>query len=263
MYGQELPSFVSDTGTYNLTNSNVFGIGSMISSRATINLTGAGVYGVAGPYTALGAFTTVNKTHAATQAFVSRPVLVQTIISNTGGGTMTATESAMNVALTLGTNVTASTVAAVTSVDPVVGSGSTITSNMGVSVAAKVVGTYNAGYQYGTTVPTAAGNYAFDSSTSDHASRFGGGMIRPVTIVTTVAPTLNASHYAVSLTGTASCVLPAVAAVSAGIQYKVLNISGANRTVTSASTISGVSAVIGANTSRTFINDGTKWLSFY
>ena len=180
IYGQELPALVKDTGTYNITNPNLFGIGGLFIAQPTINLTAPGTFSVAGPFQSIGAAPTINKTHSSTQAFTSYPVWVRTTINNSGGGTMTAIEAATYVNLTLGTSVTAGDVSALTSAEPTLGAGSSIDKNMGVRVVEKVVGTYNVGYQYGTTVDTAAGNYAFDSSTSLHAVRFGGGVVNKV-----------------------------------------------------------------------------------
>jgi hypothetical protein len=265
VYGQELPALVKDTGTYNLTNSAIFGIGGLFIAEPVVNLTGTGPFLAAGPYQSLAARPTINKAHAAAQACISYPIWVQTTINNTGGGgAMTATESALYVGLTFGTNVTVTDVSAVQSAEPTAGAGTTIASNLGIRCAEKTIGTsLNAGYHYGDVLATDGQSLCFDSSSSGHAARFGGGTIHPVTIVTTVAPTLDTTHSKVSLTGSASCVLPAVSAVPTGMTYQVFNNAGANRTVTSASTITGLTAVIATATSRTFVNDGTIWLSGY
>jgi len=264
-FGQSLPSLVEDTGTYNITNPNLFGIGGLFRALPTINLTGAGPYSAAGPYQSLGAFATINKTHAATQTFISYPVWTQTTINNTGGGTMNATEAGSYVGLTLGTNVTASQVSALTSTEPAVGAGSSIAQNMGVRVGTKAVGTYNVGYQYGTTVQTVAGNYAFDSGTSTHTVRFGGGVVKRFRDIGGSSNIiLSKVDYHIMATGSGQIYLPAIATCDVGQIFVITNFSGLTRTVQlNGGSSYGKSRTIAHQDSRHFVKrSGTTWIIY-
>lgn len=181
VYGQSLPSLVSDTGTYNITKASFYSTGRLFNANPTINLTGANPFGLSGPYTALAAWPTINKTHTTATIFLSQPMRVQTTISNPGGGgAFTATEWGFSAGSYTGVNVTCPEMVGFKSQEPALGSGSTIGASVGVSVDEKVTGTYNAGYSYGS-VQTTAGNYAFDSYGSTHPVRFGGGVVNKVT----------------------------------------------------------------------------------
>ena len=264
-FGQTVPSFIQDTGTYNLADSAVFGIGALFEAKPTINLTAPGGYAIAGPYQALTAGTTVDKTHTGAHSFTSYPIWIRTTVNNTAGGSpLSLIENGMYCALTLGTNVAATNTAALLSVDPVIGAGSSVDANMGVCMPEKVVGTYNAGYQYGT-VPTTPGNYAFDSSGSTHPVRFGGGVVKNYREDSSGTVAMYNTDYHVFSSSTGAIYLPAISTCEIGQIFVITNFSGTSQTVllNGAANSYGKSRTIAYNDTRHFVKRSVNTWTAY
>jgi hypothetical protein len=233
---------------------------------ATVNFSGTPAFlGVAGPWSVLSSQCTFDKTTTSAVTFSNFAIDVQnTFKSTTGISAFNGSEYAMNHRPILETGVSGGTFcAAISNAVTLNGTATAINSFGFLTVPRSHASSNNIGYGY-TTIDNMlddAVEYSFYASAGTHNIQ--AGQACKVTIVTTVAPTLGLEDYAISLTGTAACVLPAVTAVPTGMTYKVLNISGGTRFVTSASTIAGVTPLIADDASRTFINDGAQWLSMY
>jgi len=157
-----------------------------------------------------------------------------------------------------------------TSTEPAVGAGSSIAQNMGVRVVDKAVGTYNAGYQYGTSVAT-VGTYAFDSGTSTHPSRFGGtvemtqGVIKNYREDTSGTVVMNSTDYHVFSSSTGAIYLPAIADCEVGQIFVITNFSGGTKTVqlNGAAATYGKSLTITTGDSRHVVKRGSATWTVY
>jgi hypothetical protein len=141
---------------------------------------------------------------------------------------------------------------------PIVTAGGTLTTFAGFDCSEQDVATNTVGYSYGDTVAT-DGNWAFNSASSTHPSRFGGGVVNKVDTFTSGSNMLSAAHYCVVVQSTATIVLPAVADVEPGQSYVIFNDKGATTlNISSASTLKGDLSIPASN-QRTVFSNGVNW----
>ena len=263
--GQNLPAFVEDTGTYNLDRSNLNGSGALFKAASTVNFSGTPAFlSVAGPWSALDAKVSFDNTSSGDMIFTNQGVNVETTINNTSGAVFTANEYAFRAAPTLGPNVSGGTLASMLCVAPIIDASSTLLNNFGIFIQPRTQGSNsNVGVFYGNDVnfPVNGEEYSFFSASGIHST--GGGVVNKVTTFSSGTNTLNTTHNYIILKINALIVLPNVSAVPTGMTYRILNITGSNRTITSISTIVGNPVIMGTNTSRTCVSDGTVWNLLY
>jgi len=264
-FGQVLPSFVEDIGTYNLASPNLFATGRLFNAMPIINLTGSGPYGIAGAYSVVMAWPTINKTTTNAMTYFSTHFRSQGTVNNTaGGGAFSFKEQIYSGKTTLGSNVTGTELLVFKAEDPMLGTGSTVESNIGVHSTEMLAGNYNAGFAYGA-VQASVGNYAFDSKGSGHPVRFGGGIVKnyrdsgnsgTVYMVNT--------DYHIFVVSTSAVFLPATATCEIGQIFVITNFSGASKTIQlNGGTGYGKSATIAYEDSRHFVKRSSNTWVIY
>ena len=265
-FGQSLPEMVKDTGTYNIERASILGCGALFYAGATVNFSATPAYfGIAGPWNVLSSQCIFDKTTTAAVVFSNFVVDMQNTFQNTGGtGDFAVGEYGINHRPIIGTGVDAGTFCCAISNEPTLNGTATLENAVGFLSAPRTVGSdNNIGFSYSllANMPSDGREYSFYSAGGIHSN--GGATVNKITTFTSGTNTLTLAHNYVILKSTAKVVLPAAGSVPVGMTYRVLNITGSTEYATSVSAIVGVGSGIQANTSRTFISDGTAWNTLY
>lgn len=259
-YGQIAPIALDVDATYNVDKSFVFGAGALFRSQATLNFTGAPPIS-AGAFLALQDLTTIDNLHTTAIAMAFQA-------SVNIGQSLKATTSSLSVTDFIGVNASGRIEGSDVSVTRVTcfkanplsanQGAQPVGTHVGFHAEAKAANVTNAvGFHYGPTVAT-TGDWAFNSASSNLPSRFGGGVVNSYREATT-SITLSAADHTVVILNGGNVVLPALNTVTEGQTYKIMNDSGSQKTITSASAIGGRSVLINNDNSCTAVAGSTKW----
>jgi hypothetical protein len=271
VFGKYGPALIEDKGVYEIEDGGVYGVGAFAHVHPTVKLTTLPAFsGIAGPWSViLSESSFENHVNGSDVSWTNYHIDLHHTVKNSGDGALVVGDFGVNFRPIYGPGVSIGNSVGFISGTFELDATATIENLVGFDCQAKVAGTAcNIGYSYGNpTKPDDGRYYAWNSQGSGHMVATGGGVVnRTFTIGDSNFVLTSALHH-IFLEGIGTAVLPLNNSVPVGLVFKIYNISGGTLTIlpqnNNNNTLVGVSATVANNTSRTVINEGTKWVFGY